>query len=229
VNDLSQEILKTLEDFRRRGTEERDSVTGETFFSLEIQRPVRRFPCKICFPDPNFNQPAVNFEKKHRLAGISGQYMLPEKITSEMLQAYALFVHGDPDMPVSECHERLETTWKHIGILNPALAAVLVDRRNTDSLFHAVMGVASAYNADDIEHFLTEKKRYSLTKKDPPGVKMHRSPAFLKLTDTFNKSAVTTGESLVLYWIASPQTLEKIETQFRPGHIRKNIPPAAGF
>jgi hypothetical protein len=145
-------------------------------------------------------QPPVEFEKTCGLAGISQHYILPEGLTSADLQTYALLL-GQTE--TGQRLEKLTEVWDALVSCNPELKKISSSPRGAVSLYHRVMGVASAFNISDIQHFISS-----------PGAKaqeMEKSPEFKKLTEVFNRYAAP--EKLNLKWVAAPETLRLIQNK----------------
>jgi hypothetical protein len=154
-------------------------------------------------PDRVFCQPAADFEKTYGLTGISQQYNLPEGLSSRDLQSYAMLSWRKEDLTAAEQHERLAGVWRLLASCNPGLDKIAHDPRNTDALYHMIMGVASAYNIDDIRRFTSNSVQAHMARE------MEKTPEFIKLAEVFNRHAAP--ERLNLKWVASPETLRSIQ------------------
>jgi hypothetical protein len=82
--------------------------------------------------------------------------------------------------------------WNSLTKENPALGQVNVDRNNSRSLWDAIRGCISQFNADDINYFL------------------HHSIEERNTAEYKTLEAVLTEKGVRWQWIASPETMQKI-------------------
>lgn len=158
-------------------------------------------------------QPAVDFERRFGLTEIAGRYTMPEGVTASDLQAYALLFKSRDPVAALDGLIRVTEVLKE---LNPELHVLRYNQENVMSVFHIVMGVASAFNTDDMQHFLDSTGYAAL--------KMQSSPEYGSLCRAFNKAA--TNQPLNMQWVASPSTLTEMRRQFKAKI--KNNPAAKG-
>lgn len=155
-------------------------------------------------PDRDFCQPAADFEKSHGLTGIAQQYNLPEGLSPRDLQSYAMLSwRWAANSVAAQPLEKITEVWNLLAAYNPELKKLVYDPQDKDTLYHMIMGVASAYNIDDIQHFIANPT------SSYKGWEMEASPEFIKLTEVFNRCAAP--ERLKMEWVAAPATLQSIQ------------------
>ncbi|MCE9507290.1 MAG: hypothetical protein K8R48_03100 [Alphaproteobacteria bacterium] len=183
MDDMTRDTLAGITACLKQWRDEHEAVFGE-------------------IPDRDFCQPPVDFEKKYSLTGVSQRYRLPEGLSPRDLQNYALLSWRKESLTVAEQQERLAGVWHLLTAYNPELNKVLHDPQDTDTLFHAIMGVASAFNIEDIQGFI------SSATQPHRAWEMEKTSEFIKLTEVFNHYAIP--DRLNLRWVASPVTLRSI-------------------
>ena len=211
MRHLSKKILSTIEEFKLQGktqdgltTLQMPFVTDEVFF------------IDINIPDPYFSQPAVEFEENYNVKGISQNYILPQGISADTLQSYMLINRFRTDIDQKEKIKNSNAVYKTITKLNPVLKKINDKIENNDQKYFLIMGVASAFNLDDIDTFIFRKSLKT------PVDKMESSLEFKNLTATFNRYNKDEGAELELYWIAAPQTLKTIRKTLKNSLIQRN-------
>jgi hypothetical protein len=211
MSRLAKEILNTISAAEKNGKKIKDQRSG--VFCTEVKLPGR----SLLIPDPNFSQPPVSFENKHGLSGISRSYQLPPYVTARDLQNYCILTYMG-DMTDKECRQKLQSLWRSLKFYNPSLRPLQYNPSSTKDLYHLAMGVASAFNEEDIQAFVLGS--------GPQAMKMWESKKYKKLTKVFNKYAgkKAKSEDLALYWVATPATLKVIKDQFKEKIDRKTQP-----
>lgn len=165
------------------------------------------------FPPETRSQPAAEFEACFGLTDIACHHVLPDGITANELEAYARLQWADCASP--EALDNLNRMLDVLKELNPALNALAYDNMHFMSVYHLVMGVASAYRVEDI--------RYFLSGEDLRARAMEATDEYKSLCDAFNAAAA--GKDMNMQWAAAPSTLVKMRDQFLAK--AKNNPPAA--
>jgi hypothetical protein len=183
MDDMTRNTLEEITACLKRWREEHEALFGDK-------------------PDSGFYQPPVEFEKKHNLTGISQWYSLPAGLSPRDLQSYALLSWRKENLTAAEQQERLAGVWHLLTAYNPELKKIIHDRQDTDALYHAIMGVASAFNIKDIQGFISNSTQ------PHRAWEMEKTPEFIKLTEVFNRCAGPEG--LNLKWVAAPATLRLI-------------------
>jgi hypothetical protein len=165
---------------------------------------------------------AVDFEDKTGLVGVAGRYKMtgdrthPEaeydyrkayqkymlsirclednvEENPSKIKAAEFFVKKSP-----EALKRLNKDIDDLVGLNPELKGLKIDRKNFFECYHAIVGITSQYNVDDINLFCVGK----LT-----GRKIKDEVYEKRLSDIKKKLGCGLG------WTASEKTLQKIEKQ----------------
>ncbi|MBI3440267.1 MAG: hypothetical protein HY052_00400 [Proteobacteria bacterium] len=218
MDHLACEILETIEAFRKQGRPKMDSTTGKPFSRVQLGNEL--FQGDVDIPDWSFLQPPVDFEMQHHLTKIAQHYHLPEGLSPDNLQTYALLLTRRKDMSEAARLDKMTAICDALIVANPALQRLQCDTARFWTAYHVVMGVASAFNIDDIQHFLNGQG-----KPEPAGVRMENSLEFKSLTSVFNRYAAARhmAPDLDMFWVASPTTLQNIRDQF----VKKRSKPAA--
>lgn len=151
-------------------------------------------------------QPSLRFEVQAGLSGICGQYIFPEGIQPFELEEMLVM------LPLqAEALPLFQDIWRRIELLNPVLGAVAVQKADSADIYHALLGVTSGFNIDDINFYLDTKRRGL-----KPWAYSQQQPHLKKLYDDIQARAC------LMLWVAAPETLEKIKAQmdkkqiFRP-------------
>jgi len=196
-----------------------------------------------------------DFEEKHGLHGIAGNWQMPRGYTEELLEeeltarmdlpfrlrkflvdeltdeeytaeekrlyflyckAEGVFRHlNKPEdaIPlytyIHQLAERLDQEnavffrqiWHELQELNPGLQEISVNSSGAENIYHAVLGVTSQFNADDIAFFLQDSASYGIYQNKPEYIKTRKS-IYTRL-----------GEPHSLCWLPSPTTMARIVTQ----------------
>jgi hypothetical protein len=150
------------------------------------------------------SQPPVTYEARVQVTGVSRRYNFPGGLTPEQFDLVAadlLLPHEDtgPDMMGT-----LKNTFNKLAALNPGAESLAHDN-NPRYLRHAIFGMASSMNLDDIRFFIEQCK---YTNDGPVAVLAHRDPNYDHL---YNMVETRTGVST--NWVASPATLMHIYEQ----------------
>lgn len=168
------------------------------------------------------HQPARRFEVKTGITSIAGDYQLPNGMNAAQFEDHFNWQFlGDRTVPPPALAEKglmtsatspelnldvLKTappevgqfyrqTWDHLVELNPILKDVKLDRTNLVEVNHAISGVSSGFNTNDINFYL-ERNRGGASAKG-----YFEDPRFKWI-------AAESGERPT--WIASPETLTTI-------------------
>jgi hypothetical protein len=153
-------------------------------------------------------QPPVDFENTYGLDGISQPYLLPEGLTSADLQTYALLIRQTEITAVQRLG-KMTAVWGILAAYNPELEKLSYQPQDAGMLYHMVMGVASAFNVSDIQHFISSPSKVKARV-------MENSPEFIKLTDVFNRYAASGQPNFK--WVAAPATLQLIQDKIISKH-----------
>lgn len=163
--------------------------------------------------DADFCQPPVDFEKKTGMQGLSCTYVLPHGLSSKELQKYALLSFS-ADRPAA--HEKLSEMWRHLQTCNPyELKGLTFEAKNTENVFHAVMGVASAFLPRDIQLFIDRQH-------DVDGPHEAARPRSSEEKFLRNKIDVCCGP---IGWAPSLATLQSISRQLNS--VTKPVAPVS--
>jgi hypothetical protein len=111
-----------------------------------------------------FTQPAIAFEKATGLNGISQTYRLPGDVTIREIQGLADVLRvmaKRGEMPQETATDHLRRVAAAIEALNPDIVALRFDRDNPQKLFDVLLGVASAFNPQDIQYYLDGNTAFS--------------------------------------------------------------------
>lgn len=216
MQTLSAHILGTIEDFRRQGQKMFDPDIGAecsvlTFFSDSTHTQTT----EVCIPNIDFHQPAVLFERKYGLTGISQQYTLPDGVSAADLQTYMILLYHREDMTLEEKNIHSRELYNELVTLNPSLQNIQVDLQNFEQTNYLICGIASAFNVKDIQQFLEDTAANDAGLGPAPNIKMSQHPSFDSLSAIFNKHAPPHQPLMrALGWTASPETLQLIEQKF---------------
>ena len=169
------------------------------------------------------HQPARRFEIRTGISGIAGDYQFPEGQTATQFESRHRWQHlpegnvpppalvesgliATPTLPPNLPLETLTSltpqvkefyvrTWDSLVELNPVLKDIKLDRTNTVELSHAIFGVSSGFNTNDINHYLEGNR------SGAPFGEYFNDPRF---------RWVTAESGARPEWIASPETLNAI-------------------
>lgn len=192
---ITQKIKGTISDTFNKSAHHR-SRSGEVVAEVRTVSGMRWE-----LPYLEFSQPPVDFEKKTGLTGISCGYFLPPDLLPRELQEYGMISLADN----CEAHQRLSEVWSCLKETNPStLGSLKFDENNTRQLYHAVLGVASAFLPQDIQAWLDGWTGIEL-RKDKEAVRM------------LNK--IETLSSRV-EWIPSKPTLREMVRQIENGAMK---------
>jgi hypothetical protein len=154
-----------------------------------------------------------DFEAHAGITGISAYYIFPGNMSvtrfanhidrmdypSRTFQHYS-FDEGDnfvlTSTPDPVLLAQMLKDWNDLIALNPELKKIKVDKGSPKELFDCLAGVASQYNADDINHYLT-RSRLGFPKDSAD-------------TDQL-KTAIELTAGAAMEWDASPKTLKVIK------------------
>ena len=170
------------------------------------------------------HEPARIFELRNGVSGIAGHYQFPYGMSAaEFEETYfwrldsrpgilnetdipengANALKGDIDEFLSKSSlsfiNMMSQLWDEIVHLNPVLKEIRIDKTSLHQVYHALLGVSSGFNTDDINLYLSLK---CVEGRKPQDI-MASNP-IRELIETH------TGP---MGWVAAPKTLEKIERQ----------------
>ncbi len=166
MHPLVTHMLGTVEDWKRRG----DVVMryGEAVHVVRSRQQDGSL-IEMSLPNPAFGQPPVTFERREKVTGISETYDLPDGLSPQKLDSYVMTVmHArlscmlDPD----EAAERLTGVFDLLAESNPQLKKLAFDRQDWHKGYHALMGVASAFNVQDIQYWLDNTTGMTIRKDE---------------------------------------------------------------
>jgi len=179
----------------------------------EILNTLAAHPEQVRELGKSFRQPPVDFEKKYGLIGISQYYRLPEGLSSAALDSYSVLLHKN--FPEEQGLMKMNEAWDELKELNLILKKINYDAGNISMMYNLLMGVASAFNIRDIQHFISDPRA--------AGSKMRASAEFGSLVQIFNYAS--RPAEFGFGWVASPKTIAYIREQAES----KKIPPASGI
>lgn len=165
----------------------------------------------------DFSQPPIDTERKYNLTGISGHYTLPRGVDAEMLQDYVINIREDAfenRMTMDERFQRMDDIVDALEQLNPTLKNLTYNRDSMRDIYSVVLGVASAFNTKDIQHFLD----MSLTGK-PNFLASLEIPAWKELHDTLRRTDIE------FYWVPASATMQDIIRQTQKLDIKNTSAP----
>lgn len=166
---------------------------------------------------------AVEFEDRTGLTGVAGRYKMPDNMshpeaeytyrkkyqkfahayrilgrdeqsaTPEKKQAAELFVSVG-DKALKKLNKDIEKLTK----LNPELKKLKADKNSFFERYHAIIGITSQYNIDDINHFVVGKLENNSKKDDE----------YMQRMD-----AIKDKVGGPIGWTLSPPTLKRVEKQ----------------
>lgn len=165
----------------------------------------------------DFSQPAIDTEKQYNLTGIAGNYVLPRGVDAEMLQDYVINLREDNytnRMTVDERFQRMDDLIEALEQLNPALQGLTYNRDSMGDIYSVALGVASAFNLKDIQHFLnmsqTGKPNYLASLDIPEWKSIHN---ILRQSD------------VEFYWVPAQETMHDILRQTQKLDIKNTSSP----
>ncbi len=210
MDNIARDISATLAYFKRRGMSCVDAKTGLSY--SEVLPPLTAVTLKIS--DIRFHQPAAIFEKRHGLSGIARHYILPESVSPQDLETYALLMRHRNDISRDSFSRRMAEVACALVARNPDLGAINCDtQKDPYAHYTLIQGVASGFNPDDIAYFLA-----CAAEGHRPYTSMVETEAYKNLCATFN-AASSPG------WALAPKTLARIEAQLRE---KSAAAPSAG-
>lgn len=167
--------------------------------------------------ETDFSQPPIDTEQKYNLTGISGSYTMPSGVDAETLQDYVINIREDAfenRMTTDERFKRMDDIVDALEQLNPALESLTYNRDSMRDIYSVVLGVASAFNTKDIQHFLD----MSLTGK-PNFLASLETPAWKELHDTLRRTDIE------FYWVPASETMQDIIRQTQKLDIKNTSSP----
>jgi hypothetical protein len=111
----------------------------------------------LLHPLDDFVQPPYELEKKTGLTRIGTRYVLPAGIGAEDLQTYAIAVldgRRKDDFTPEVAEKKLRRVFNALAKKNPDIAALRLPADDAQSYYHVILGVASGFNATDIQSYL---------------------------------------------------------------------------
>ena len=100
---------------------------------------------------------ALALEQKTGFTNIAGHYTMPGDLHAHELENYAQMIRNlsqNNKIPRAEGLDKLHAVWSSLRRLNPELNSITLHRDDLMQVFHAVMGVTSGFNPDDIHEFI---------------------------------------------------------------------------
>lgn len=206
MDDLAREIKALIEDCKAKGKRRPDpATTGRDISWFRTRDPGRGLEWETPIPDPEFSQPPRTVEKEHGFTGIAGRYHLPEDLSAEDIQTYSILVRNlawQGDYSIEDCLGKLSELHQALVGRNPELADIRYNPQDPHAVYDIVLGVASAFNVADIQHFLNmnpeSEPNYHASLRDPDWKKLH---------DALRARGVDP------FWVPARQTLENMHLQ----------------
>lgn len=196
---MTQHILNFLDDYYTR-TRASTSINGEDVKVLHFNNGTQEY-----LPQVLQKQPAVEFENKTGYSGIAYHYTLPKGLTERHIEDYIVVLRHAQENDIitaTEQTKQLSGLWKELKSLNKhTLGRLQFDEKSTDHLEQALLGAASAFNADDIHFYMKHNHGWFDMIKDPAYAQKE-----ISVRQKFN---------FLFGWAPSPQTLDIIDVQFK--------------
>ncbi len=152
-------------------------------------------------PKLTSSQPPVIYQNGAQVSGIAQDYDLPGDMVAEDFDILV----KDLLLPYSDSSPEMTGAVRHIfnkiAALNPAVAALPHDD-NPKYLRHAIFGVSSSMNLDDIKFFIEQTKA---TNGGPIAYLVRQDRAYDEMC-----SFIEARTGVSPRWVPSPQTLMKI-------------------
>lgn len=140
-------------------------------------------------------EPARHFEEAYGLSGIAEKYDFPEGLSARKIEKDGYW---------KKDHPTLSQLWAQLVDRNPRLNAVTLREDSRLDLSHAVQGVASGFNVNDINFFLELDR-----KGVPAGAYLDKNAETREIYDWIRKE---TGRDDIR-WVPSPPTFREIKRQ----------------
>ncbi len=102
-----------------------------------------------------------------------------------------------------EYMQNLDILWSRLTELNPSLGRLELDKTNFFDIYHAIMGVTSRLNRQDIQHFINIQN-HKLSSKEEKHYKT-----------VFNKVANKLDSKHPFEWVPSSKSLKKIAKKLK--------------
>ncbi len=211
MDNTAREITQTLDLFKAQGQTRRDPKTGRSYVVVAIPTGVFKNTASIdiAIPNPDFREPAADFEQQHGLHHIARHYSLPHGVSAPEIEAYAVVMNYRNDIPRAVFREKMADLWQELVGRNPDLGEIKYDlAKNPDAHYFLVQGVASAFNPDDIAYFVQKQ-----AEGKAPYAEMTKGRPYQSLSAAFNAAAG-------MQWAAAPATLARLSSQFK-----EKLPP----
>ena len=170
-------------------------------------------------------EPARLFELRNGVSGIAGHYQFPYGMSAAEFEETYFWKHdarpsilNETDSPengvkslkgeIDEFLSRgslsfitmMSQLWGELVQLNPILKEVKIDKTSPHQVYHALLGVTSGFNTDDINHYL----RLKFSDNILPGMVARNNPVIKSIEERTHER---------MLWIPAQETLEKIERQ----------------
>ncbi len=177
--------------------------------------------------NPVSRKPAVRFEMKTGLSGISQEYVFPQGMTAREFEGLYFWRGGKmppvwaqyadlPERNVEALPYDIDTflnlsspqlnalyrgVWEEMVKLNPVLADFGLDTTSTRAIYDALLGMASAFNLDDIDYYLDLRK--------------DRRPAALESMQHPLNEEIREISGTRMEWAPSPKTMQRVAEMLR--------------
>ncbi|MAE51254.1 MAG: hypothetical protein CMH27_05555 [Micavibrio sp.] len=155
--------------------------------------------------EPGTFQPSAAFEQLNKISGIAEYYNFPFHQTADEYDQHIRLINVFAQSATPEVIRERQTQWHLLTGLNPQL--LTLDIQDMVELRHAIHGVASLFNPDDIQFYIDKKRLYR-----PVADTMRKDFEYAALREEALSNAVWPS----IQWVPSPKTLNKIIQQLQP-------------
>lgn len=150
------------------------------------------------------SQPPVDFEKATGLTGISQKYKFPGGLTARQFDMCARGILPPFNQNPPEALGALKQIFNSLSALNP-VAKAIPHGDDPRYLVHAIFGMASSMNIDDITFFIEQCRA---TNNGPVAHLTRQNPAYLS-----RFLPIVVGTGVYPSWVMSPATMDKAYAQ----------------
>tara|TARA_B100000780_G_C21046855_1_gene420247 strand:- start:424 stop:945 length:522 start_codon:yes stop_codon:yes gene_type:complete len=154
--------------------------------------------------EPNTFQPSAAFEQLNKISGIAEYYNFPRHQTADEYDQHIRLANVFAQNATPEIIRERQTQWHLLTGLNPQLLTLNI--QDTVELRHAIHGVASLFNPDDIQFFI-DKNRIHTAVADS----VRKDFEYAALREEALSNAVWPS----MQWVPSPKTLNTIIQELR--------------
>lgn len=167
MDDLTREILHFIDRYRAKAAK----AGGLTDSNHMLLHAIALDPRGLALPVPknDFCQPPMVLEEKTGLRGLGVDWKMPAGLRPVELQIYGmLLAHAMEcgDLSRAQGQGRMFEACMALAVRNPPLQALRLDGKDTRKLYDVMLGVASGFNVDDMQHYLDGKVFY-ISQRDP--------------------------------------------------------------